>query len=184
MIFETPTQHDYEAGVEVRSLLSTEVMEEIAGRLAVTDVDSSGQRLVKFWIDDFPSSPAEEYARARGSQQCPRQFLLSLFLVKEVQNQGCHIRLRGERASPLDTPQDLRVLLSMAAPVSVLVLLQCSTKQLVWRGTPRDWKLSNILINNLGRASHLHFLRKIMYPKDVPCCPWSHCVTGSAKEQT
>ena len=40
LIFETPMQHDYEAGVEVRSLRSTEELEEIEGRLAVTDVDS------------------------------------------------------------------------------------------------------------------------------------------------
>ena len=39
LIFETPIQHDYEAGVEVRSLLSTEQLEEIDGRLAVLDVD-------------------------------------------------------------------------------------------------------------------------------------------------
>ena len=32
LIFETPIQHDYEAGVEVRSLLSTEQLEEIDGR--------------------------------------------------------------------------------------------------------------------------------------------------------
>ena len=29
LIFETPIQHDYEAGVEVRSLLSTEQLEEV-----------------------------------------------------------------------------------------------------------------------------------------------------------
>ena len=39
LIFETPIQHDYEAGVEVRSLLPTEQLEEIAGCLAVLDVD-------------------------------------------------------------------------------------------------------------------------------------------------
>ena len=43
LIFDPPLQHDYEAGVEVRSLLSTEVMEEVDGRLAVTAVDSNGQ---------------------------------------------------------------------------------------------------------------------------------------------
>ena len=32
LIFETPIQHDYEAGVEVRSLLSTERLEEMDGR--------------------------------------------------------------------------------------------------------------------------------------------------------
>ena len=34
LIFETPIQHDYEAGLEVRSLLSTEELPEIDGRLA------------------------------------------------------------------------------------------------------------------------------------------------------
>ena len=53
LIFDTLLQYDYEAGVEVRSLLSTEVVEETDGRLAVTDVDAAGQRFVKFWIDAF-----------------------------------------------------------------------------------------------------------------------------------
>ena len=39
LIFETPIQHDYEAGVEVRSLLPTEQLEETDGRLAVLDID-------------------------------------------------------------------------------------------------------------------------------------------------
>ena len=39
LIFETPIQHDYEAGIEVRSLLPTEQLEEIDDRLAVLDVD-------------------------------------------------------------------------------------------------------------------------------------------------
>ena len=39
LIFETPIQHNYEAGVEVRSLLSTEQLEEVDDRLAVTDED-------------------------------------------------------------------------------------------------------------------------------------------------
>ena len=49
LVFETPIQHDYEAGVEVRSLLSTEQLEEIDGRLAVTDVDPQYRtRYVRF----------------------------------------------------------------------------------------------------------------------------------------
>ena len=51
LIFETPIQHDYEAGVEVRSLLSTEQLEEVDDRLAVTDVDPhSGTR----FVDEIP----------------------------------------------------------------------------------------------------------------------------------
>ena len=58
LIFETPIQHDYEAEVEVRSLLSTEKLEEIDGRLAVLDVDpSSGTRFMRFWVDEIPLSP-------------------------------------------------------------------------------------------------------------------------------
>ena len=61
LILDTPIQHDYEAGVDVRSLLWTERLEEMDGRLAVTDEDSHahGVRYVKFWVDDAPSSPTE-----------------------------------------------------------------------------------------------------------------------------
>ena len=55
LIFETPIQHDYEEGVEVRSLLSSEQLEEIDGRLAVVDVSpTTGERFVKFWVDAIP----------------------------------------------------------------------------------------------------------------------------------
>ena len=53
LIFETPIQHDYEEGVEVRSLLSTEQLEEVGGRLAVVDISpTSGRRVVRFWVDE------------------------------------------------------------------------------------------------------------------------------------
>ena len=53
LIFETPIQHDYEEGVEVRSLLSTEQLEEIDGRLAIVDTSpTSGARVVRFWVDE------------------------------------------------------------------------------------------------------------------------------------
>ena len=55
LIFETPIQHDYEEGVEVRSLLSSEQLEEMEGRLAVVDVSpTTGARFVKFWVDEIP----------------------------------------------------------------------------------------------------------------------------------
>ena len=55
LVFETPIQHDYEEGVEVRSLLSSEQLEEIDGRLAVVDVSpTSGVRVVRFWVDEVP----------------------------------------------------------------------------------------------------------------------------------
>ena len=54
-IFETPIQHDYEEGVEVRSLLTSEQLEDMDGRLAVVDVHpSTGVRFVKFWVDEIP----------------------------------------------------------------------------------------------------------------------------------
>ena len=56
LIFEAPIQHDYEAGVEVRSLLPTERLEEIDDRLAVLDVDpATGTQFVKFWVDEIAS---------------------------------------------------------------------------------------------------------------------------------
>ena len=69
LIFETPIQHDYEEGVEVRSLLSTEELEEIDGRLAVLDVDpSTGTRFVKFWVDETPlNATAGDPAEGRRS---------------------------------------------------------------------------------------------------------------------
>ena len=39
----------------MRSLLSSEQLEEMDGRLAVVDVSpSSGTRFVKFWVDEIP----------------------------------------------------------------------------------------------------------------------------------
>ena len=65
LIFETPIQHDYEEGVEVRSLLSSEQLEEIDGRLAVVDVSpNSGVRLVRFWVDETPL-PDETFGGGR-----------------------------------------------------------------------------------------------------------------------
>ena len=78
LIFETPIQHDYGVGVEVRSLLSPEDLEEVDGRLAVVDVDSSANRFVKFWVGGPPGIPmeertatpaVEENVEARSSQQ-------------------------------------------------------------------------------------------------------------------
>ena len=48
LIFETPIQHDYEEGVEVRSLLSSEQLEEVDGRMAIVD---TSPRLVRVRCD-------------------------------------------------------------------------------------------------------------------------------------
>ena len=92
LIFETPIQHDYEEGVEVRSLLSSEQLEEIDGRLAIVDTSLvSGTRVVRFWVDEplahddgayglrapLPteqrsvSTPIREHARGGCSRESP-----------------------------------------------------------------------------------------------------------------
>ena len=72
LIFETPIQHDYEAGVEVRSLLPTEQLEEIDGRLAVLDIDPvSGARLVRFWVDEVPYHASEDSPSQRRERDNP-----------------------------------------------------------------------------------------------------------------
>ena len=50
----------------MRSLLSTERLEDIDGRLAVTDEDphAPGVRYVKFWVDDAPSNLSENRSQA------------------------------------------------------------------------------------------------------------------------
>ena len=72
LIFETPIQDDYEASVEARSLLPTERLEEMEGRLAVTDEDSSGNRHVKFWVDEAPTSPTERRTSPMGDDVSSR----------------------------------------------------------------------------------------------------------------
>ena len=74
LIFETPIQHDYEVGIEVRSLLPTEQPEEIDGRLAVTDENphNPGTRSVRFWVDDAPSSPENSRSHGDGGYANPR----------------------------------------------------------------------------------------------------------------
>ena len=72
LIFETPIQHDYEARVEVRSLLPTEQLEEIDGRLAVLDIDPvSGSRFVRFWVDEVPHGTSEEGLSQRRERSNP-----------------------------------------------------------------------------------------------------------------
>ena len=55
----------------MRSLLSTERLEDIDGRLAVTDEDSyaPGVRYVRFWVDDAPSNPTE--GRSQVDEEAP-----------------------------------------------------------------------------------------------------------------
>ena len=52
-------------GVQVRALLSTEAVEEVDGCMAMTDVGATGQKYVKFWIDDAHYLLVEEQAAQR-----------------------------------------------------------------------------------------------------------------------
>ena len=52
----------------MRSLLSTERLEDREGRLAVPDVDSNGNRYVKFWVDEAPTSLREESTMPMGDE--------------------------------------------------------------------------------------------------------------------
>ena len=54
-------------GVEVRALLSTEAVEEVDGWMAVTDVDATGQRCVKFWMDDTRDPQLKTRKRSKWS---------------------------------------------------------------------------------------------------------------------
>ena len=112
-MFDAPLQHDYEAGVEVRSPFSTEAMEEVDGRLAVTDVGSNGPRYVKFWIDKFSNSPmeeqatyhpTEEHAAARDPQQSPVSIpMLPVFSERNAESRVPRTPERREGLTPGNT---------------------------------------------------------------------------------
>ena len=138
LIFDAPLQHGYEAGVEARSLLSTEVMEEVDRRLAVTDMDPNGQRYVKFGL--MTSTVAQQRSKLRitwltnmlqngnsNNSQC--RSLRSLCLAKGVQNLENRAHQKGERGQLLDTALDKPVPLNMVVLVVVLVLLQLNANQ-------------------------------------------------------
>ena len=60
-------------GTEVKSLLPTEQLEEIDGRLAVTDANphNPGTRSVRFWVDEAPSSPENSRSHGDGGHANP-----------------------------------------------------------------------------------------------------------------
>ena len=56
----------------MRSLLPTEQLEEVDGRLAVLDIDPvSGTRFVKFWVDEVPLNASEEGPNQRRERDTP-----------------------------------------------------------------------------------------------------------------
>ena len=102
LIFETPIQHDYEVGAEVRSLLPTEQqLEEIDGRLAVTDENPHNPetRFVRFWVDEAPSSP--EGSKSHGDEE----HINPLVSARDV-NRAPVTPERRERVSPVQETLD------------------------------------------------------------------------------
>ena len=104
LIIDTRLQHDYYAGVEVRSLLSTEVMEEIDGRLAVIDVDSNQNRFVKVGSMTFQVAPQrgnlltiplKNMLQLGVPNAFQLRFLHFLSLVEGAQGSGSHAHLKG-----------------------------------------------------------------------------------------
>ena len=60
LVFDCPLRQEYDEGVEVRSLLPNERLEERDGYTVVTDISPDGVRYVKFWADAAPDSHHEE----------------------------------------------------------------------------------------------------------------------------
>ena len=158
LIFETPIQYDYEAGVEVRSLFPTEQLEEVDDRLAVLDIDpATGNRFVKFWVDEVPfvteGSPAQRRERDTLIQESTRRDR-----DRESPDFGGgvdyhdHESLRRERF-PLGGNSN--------------------------EGRER--------VPNTERSSpprpNQRTPLKIKPQEDVPHIPWNHCVIGSARER-
>ena len=154
LIFETPTQHDYEEGVEVRSLLSSEQLEEIDGRLAVVDTSpASGARVVRFWVDEVPLQD-ESVSGIRAPAPMEQRSLDTP--ARRPTGGGC------SRESPdfgggvdyhdLDAPRRER-LLPMALEKHHL---------------------------EVGRITHP---QRIRIPEDVLCTLWSHYGIGSVGER-
>ena len=144
LIFETPIQHDYEEGVEVRSLLSTEQLEEIGGRMAIVDTSpTSGMRVVRFWVDE--SSVHEDSVSEARTPMRTEQIGVSTPTRRHTEG-GC------SRESPefgggvdlhdLDPPRRERL--------------------------PEDTRESP---PRIGKTTHP---QKIRILEDVLCTPWSH----------
>ena len=61
LAFDCPLRHGYEEGVEVRTLLPAEQLEEEReGCTVLTDADSDGNRYTKFWVHASPDSHQDE----------------------------------------------------------------------------------------------------------------------------
>ena len=161
LIFETPIQHDYEAGVEVRSLLPTEQLEETDGRLAVLDIDPvTGTRFVRFWVDEVPFSTSEESPSQRRERDVP---------VRET------IGRDTERRSP-----------DFGGGVDYQEHESIRRERIPLGGNSNGERerVPNVERSTPPRIITLEHLQKIKFQEDVPYIPWNPCEIGSAKELT
>ena len=60
LVFRSPLRQGYYEGIEVRTLLSSESLEERKGSQVVTDVNADGVRYITFWVDVSPEDDHEE----------------------------------------------------------------------------------------------------------------------------
>ena len=153
LIFETPIQHDYEEGVEVRSLLSSEQLEEMDGRLAVVDVSpTSGVRVVKFWVDEMPLQD-ENISRSRPPTL--------------IEQRGMETPAR--RPTGQDAPER----------VQTLEEVWITMTRILREGNDFPMTVENHHQES-GRTIHP---QKIRILEDVLYILWNRCETGSVGEQ-
>ena len=160
LIFETPIQHDYEAGVEVRSLLSTDQLEEVDGRLAVLDVDLvSGTRFVKFWVDEVPLNASEESPSQRRE--------------RDTSVGGANDRDTERRSPDFGGGVDYHEHDSTTRGRTPLAGSALDDRERVPHGGQP----------NPLRMSYPKKPQEDQVPKDVLCTLWNHCENGSVREQ-
>ena len=109
LIFETPTQHDYEAGVEVRSVLSAEQLVEIDVRLAVTDEDprSPESRFARFWVDEVPINPDDSRSHGDAEHPSPSNHVRDAArapMTPEQRDRGCLTQVTSDRDRSRGSP--------------------------------------------------------------------------------
>ena len=106
-------RHPVASRLRTRSLLSTEMVEEVEGWMAVTDVDANDQRYVKFCIDDAHDPPTEEQEAQLIVDDREEPYLLKgytlqrlvyLCLVQDLCYQGKLLPERREGLTPAYDP--------------------------------------------------------------------------------
>ena len=168
LIFETLIQHDYEEGVEVRSLLSSEQLEEMDGRLAVVDVSpSTGARFVKFWVDEIP---LQDDNVGEGRREIDPSF---------AQHAGSRTPSPMEREGWRHQFADL---LGQDVQEKVLILEQAWIITIMMSLEGNVFP-TTVTSHHLGQGRIAH-PQKIRTQGDALCIPWNHYEIGSVRQQT